>query len=303
MGGKVIRFLEKEKIEIQGFLIDRKYWNGSIEKKYSYPAYILEDYISAHSCNLIVAFAGYNKSLFEEELSNTYRVYVCDFIGKFVLENFDGTISRDFLQNNKEEFECLEAHLAEEKSKKALEEYIYQRMSGVYRKECYEPDQYFPGDIIQLQEGEIFVDCGAYHGKSAVGFMRTLDVQHIKEYRKIISGVWNESAILYMSSGKGDNSQIAAEGDESIEVRTIDEILSGEEATYIKMDIEGSELKALQGAQETIRNYKPKLAVCIYHKVEDLIEIPKYIYHLRQDYKFYIRNHSPYGVETVLYAV
>ena len=83
----------------------------------------------------------------------------------------------------------------------------------------------------------------------------------------------------------------------------IDEILQGEEATYIKMDVEGAELRALYGAEKTIRTYRPKLAVCMYHKPEDLVTIPQYIYSIRDDYRFYIRNHSPYGIEMVLYAV
>ena len=69
------------------------------------------------------------------------------------------------------------------------------------------------------------------------------------------------------------------------------------------MDIEGAELESLQGARKTIRRDRPKLAVCIYHKPEDMIEIPLYIKELVPEYKLYIRHHSNSGTETVLYAV
>ena len=67
--------------------------------------------------------------------------------------------------------------------------------------------------------------------------------------------------------------------------------------------IEGAELEALKGAKETIQRDKPKLAVCIYHRPEDMVEIPLYIKQLVPDYKLYIRHHSNTAGETVLYAV
>ncbi|GHT02451.1 hypothetical protein AGMMS50276_32370 [Synergistales bacterium] len=60
-----------------------------------------------------------------------------------------------------------------------------------------------------------------------------------------------------------------------VEVCSIDETI-GTLVTFIAMDIEGSELEALKGAERTIRNYMPKLAISIYHKIEDFWEIPLY---------------------------
>ena len=91
-------------------------------------------------------------------------------------------------------------------------------------------------------------------------------------------------------------------GADEIKVVTIDGIVK-EKVTFIKMDIEGSELKALHGAEQKIKKYKPKLAICIYHKVEDIIDIPSYIHSLVPEYKFYIRHYSFGQAETVLYAI
>lgn len=87
---------------------------------------------------------------------------------------------------------------------------------------------------------------------------------------------------------------------------SIDEIVYSEESpkvTFIKMDIEGAELESLKGAQKVIQRDKPKLAICIYHKPEDMVELPLYIKELVPEYKFYIRHHSNFINETVLYAI
>jgi len=69
------------------------------------------------------------------------------------------------------------------------------------------------------------------------------------------------------------------------------------------MDIEGAELQGLKGAKNIIVKNRPKLAICIYHKPEDILEIPLYLQSIVPDYKFYIRHYSNHDIETVLYAV
>jgi FkbM family methyltransferase len=71
---------------------------------------------------------------------------------------------------------------------------------------------------------------------------------------------------------------------------------------FIKMDIEGAELNALKGAEETIRSFKPKLAIAIYHRQADFIEIPEYLNKLGLGYRFYLDHFTIYGEETVLFA-
>jgi FkbM family methyltransferase len=71
---------------------------------------------------------------------------------------------------------------------------------------------------------------------------------------------------------------------------------------FIKADIEGSELYSLFGAQETLKRHGPTLAMCVYHKLIDFYETPKWLDDLNLGYKFYLQHSSIHGDETVLFA-
>ncbi len=59
----------------------------------------------------------------------------------------------------------------------------------------------------------------------------------------------------------------------------------------------------MKGSRKIIENYKPKLAVCIYHKPEDLFLIPLLIREMNPSYRFYVRQYADARQETVLYAI
>lgn len=88
-----------------------------------------------------------------------------------------------------------------------------------------------------------------------------------------------------------------------MQVDAIDNIPECADATFIKMDIEGAEQNALAGAEKTIRRNRPKLAICIYHSDEDMLDIPERVLALNMGYKLYVRHHFGTICETVLYAV
>lgn len=193
-----------------------------------------------------------------------------------------------------------------------------------------EQEQYFDPDIIKYQENEVFVDAGVLDLGTSIRFIEECEKNNIKNfkilafepdyasYQKCLDiqkkysgysfqlynlGLWSESATLYFDEGKGASSQITQkETATSIKTDSLDNCVS-EKVTFIKMDIEGAELEALKGSKEIIKKYRPKLAICIYHKKEDLIEIPQFIKDLVPEYKLYIRHYSNTNAQTVLYAV
>ena len=68
------------------------------------------------------------------------------------------------------------------------------------------------------------------------------------------------------------------------------------------MDIEGYEMNALQGAVETLKRFKPKLAISVYHGGEDLASIPLFIEDLGLGYRMYLKHFAPVLSETILFA-
>ncbi len=87
-------------------------------------------------------------------------------------------------------------------------------------------------------------------------------------------------------------------------VVSLDNQLKGMPVSLIKMDIEGSEMEALKGCAGIIREQKPIMAVCVYHRIEDMWEVPLYLKELCGDYDIYMRHHAEYWVsETVCYGV
>lgn len=191
--------------------------------------------------------------------------------------------------------------------------------------------QYFPHDIIKLKKDEVFIDVGAFDGDTIASFLKEsyrkfdrifayeLDknnylklLNNINQYdpeikNRIISynqGLMNENkTIHYLSGSTTESCIIDGEANETGNVVKLSDHLKNVFPTYIKMDIEGAELEALKGAEETIKKCKPKLAVCVYHNPEHIWQIPFYIKKMLPDYKIYFRHHSNNIIETVCYAV
>ena len=188
--------------------------------------------------------------------------------------------------------------------------------------------QYFSLDLVKPVDDEVFIDVGCLSCETDLDFIdwNKGRYEHIyafepdaKNYERCLGiierngienitlvnkGLWDcKTKLCFESNINPSLSKIQDVGEEVIETITLDEFLDGKRATFIKMDIEGAEMEALRGAAETIKQHKPRLAISIYHKVNDFIDIPEYLLSLVPEYKFYIRHYSCYKFETILYAL
>ena len=87
-----------------------------------------------------------------------------------------------------------------------------------------------------------------------------------------------------------------------IRTETLDHLIMNEKVTLIKMDIEGSEYEALKGAERIIRQYKPRLAISIYHIGKDYYRIPLLVKEYVPEYKLAIRHHNRNHCDTDMYC-
>ncbi|MDR0572679.1 MAG: FkbM family methyltransferase [Tannerella sp.] len=248
----------------------------------------------------------------------------------YLSEIFDmEIITPSFVQENKMFLKDLYDDLQDRQSKDSLAAYLLSkiRQDMKYLPPIFDKIQYFPQGMFEFTDHESYFDCGAFTGDTIAEFLKASGgvYRHIwaaepdrSNYRQLMQyiedrklsnidvvnkGIYGYAGKLPFQEEGSMLSMISEGSDRYIEVDTIDRIAAGNPVTYIKMDVEGAELMALKGAEQTIRKYKPVLGISIYHKVRDLIDIPMYIKEIAPEYKFYFRVHKKLAIDTVLYGV
>jgi len=166
----------------------------------------------------------------------------------------------------------------------------------------------FTGDtIIEIIKQKIDFSIIYSFEPNNVNFKKLLKIaERTEKVYPVNAGLWSNNTKLNFIQN-GPSSKITElkieDSNHAIEVNSLDNFfLNKEKPTIIKMDIEGSEKKALLGAQNLIMKYMPKLQICIYHKPEDLCDIPLMIKKWVPDYSLYLGHHSTNFSESVLYA-
>jgi FkbM family methyltransferase len=234
-------------------------------------------------------------------------------------------MNRDW-DEHKAEWHALRAVLADEKSKQVLDDLVRFRRTGSYANMggyCVRlQEQYFDA-ACPLAPGDVFVDCGGFDGDTTEQFVQRcpdykrvwlfepseVNMQKAKErlagvrdINFVPKGVSDKAGTLNFNAGAGSASAIADSGDISIAVTTLDQEIE-ESVSFVKMDLEGWELKALEGARHHIERDHPKLAIAVYHRASDFWRVPEFIFGIRKDYQVYLRHYTEGWSETVMYFV
>ena len=226
-----------------------------------------------------------------------------------------------YIKEYAELFERTYGWLADDVSKETMEFYLRtivlgEKYSGITIPEQYkywgmesEKEAFF-----KLSEEEVLLNVGAAMGDTVYQYLKCRN-----PYKKIIAVEASKEVYEKLKRNLGfldndvlekiqaDNYFLGRDG------KTIDNLYSDEDISLINMDIEGAELSVLKTAVNIIRKNRPVLSICVYHKMEDLVEIPTWIRGNVDDYIFILRKYpSRWGVnrwnaldniELVLYAI
>jgi FkbM family methyltransferase len=234
---------------------------------------------------------------------------------------YSGTMPVDFENApfTREAWEKLEQQAAAMKDGVADGDYLLDRLD-VWILESYS----LPGEC-EAQTGDIVLDCGTYTGNTSLYFSRKVgDAGHVygfeaapatfEKYRRNMSGKANvtpvQAAVCEFSgqvrfAGDAANAAIHEAG-AAVASLSLDDFCGRRGLTrvdFIKMDMEGAEARALEGARRTIRKHTPKMAVSAYHREDDIVRLPGLILDINPAYRFKLRHFSRVECETVLFCI
>jgi FkbM family methyltransferase len=191
-------------------------------------------------------------------------------------------------------------------------------------------DNYFPPGLVKLPSDVTFVDCGAFTGDTIERFLAVqgdrfrrivalepdeVNFSRLCDYVRRMGGSRESRTRTYRAAvgsshrverfdSSGDMSaSFSASGTSEVEVLPLDEILSDDEKLYIKFDVEGAEMDALRGARRILSDSRPALAVCVYHRPEDMWDVPLHLHDVGAGHEFYLRTEGTDGMDVVCYAL
>ncbi len=305
--------------------IDDKFYNliSQIEKLPLYEKYI----------HMVKAFSSLNIPL---------QISIENYINKF---NYWGTLKQPeynyelfftrakIFKNNIDDYVWLYENLNDYKSKYVLFAIINNNFNFVFtdldnvRERIYK--HYFDMELLSNLANEVFVDVGTFTGDSVIDYINTYGENSYKKIfcyemdeanlQKAKNNLKNYKNVIFKHNAVSDKKNIYnydfavdssanclnKSGHNVVEGVSLDEDISFEDISLIKMDIEGAEKNAIIGAKNIISKKTPKLLISVYHNNTDLFELPKIIKEYNPKYKLYLRYYGGqyFPTEIVLFAV
>jgi FkbM family methyltransferase len=329
-GKEICTYLEQQHIPIEGFL-DR---NAAQIKTYcGHPVFRAEEKAKE---DVTVLFAiVMDKTERQKIIDGLYRLGYGDVQEaqyyrsmQIVPDDDPAEDMTAYYKQNEEKIKKAYAKLADEKSRKIYEANLAAHFTRDYSQcakwEDAMEEQYFPTDLTLHKGYHRFVDCGAFVGDTLWALLEKKggkvtavaefepDIGNFSKLSRVTAELSIESCCYPCAVSDRTQFQsfrsacgsgtMTEEGDTTVLSVSLDETIHGFHPTFLKMDIEGAEKRALDGARKIIAADTPDLAVCVYHNINHLWDILLQIDAWDLGYQFYLRSYNAYTMETVLYA-
>lgn len=269
-----------------------------------------------------------------KELGNDFHIYYEEFA--YIMDAcetyypaFDGIFYE--LEKNKYEYLNIFNVLDDKISKEIYADVLRHRMTLDH---CYTvralgiSSNYGIQDFDELvvkrfTENTSFYDVGGFDGQSTLDFIShapnykkiyffepdkeiLLNTQkRLKEFSKIEFlqvAIGNKTAEIGFDAVGGGSGYVSESGQEKVQMVCLDDYIHDDDC-YVKFDVEGFELSALQGCEKAIRKYKPMLSVSVYHKPGDIHILINQILSWNPTYKVYMRHYTGTYADTRAYFI
>ena len=332
---KILSVCERYGIEISDFFASDGFVRGHMfhgKRVLSYSE--AKEKYGRENMIVLLSFA----SSLPDVLANIYRIAEeCELYAPDVPVCGDNLLNYEFYTENKDKFDQTEALLCDESSKEIFRSVVKYKLSGDvgYLKNSHS-DFSEVYRLLGADNFECIADLGAYNGdtlreitpfapnlKTAIAFEPDRrNHKKLSEYAETVENfkitplklaAWSDRATLYFDGSGNRNSSLISGAQMPVtkqpkiveaEADSLDNILDGERVDYIKYDVEGSEKEAILGSLKTIGAHRPALMISLYHRSEDLFDLPLMIHDRFPEYKFYIRRRQYIPAwDTVLIAV
>ncbi|MBO5397130.1 MAG: FkbM family methyltransferase [Clostridia bacterium] len=308
---RIIDILERENIKISGIFSSTAFVRDRFFRGYK-----VETFEALRSrfpdMRVLMCFGSAREEVlsFVREIAKTNEISAPD-----VPVYGENVFNCTFFEAHKKELSVVYEHLSDEKSRETFRKLVEFKLTG--KIENLFSCEYDNTDLFNLPENCTYIDFGAYNGDTVLKFYEkfpcsriialepdarnfrklrenTAHIKNISYYNALVS---DSDGTVYLDNNKGRGAHESGKGTLPTKALTVDSLIQKEKRTLsgplvLKFDVEGNELKALSGAEGTIKELKPVIVAACYHRSEDYFTLPLKILSLDPTYKIYMRHYK-----------